>query len=164
MVWVDAVVGVDEADGVVAAGEGAEGSQGPGSGSDILVRGGQGEYMVDTNCMFFTRECARLLGFWITPPSQVRINDRKFWAAVKSSGLRIVRCQTPTVTYATKWAFHYGYAGADVPPDAVWFRYADPQRTSIRRDNQGLIRHGDLTREQQEEALRTATAHLGVRT
>lgn len=119
-----------------------------------------GDYLVDTNCMFLTRDCARLLGYWISPQDQALSTDRRFWREVRNSGVRIARCLKPTVTYATRWAFHFGYAGVEIPDDAVWFRYADPSRTTIRRDNDGLIRHGDLTEDQKEEALRLATGRL----
>lgn len=120
-----------------------------------------GEYLTDTNCMFLTRHCAPLLGHWSKGAEQALGNDRLFWQAVRSSGLRIARCLKPTVTYSTRWAFHYGNAGVEIPPEAVWFRYANPERTVIRRDNDGLIRHGDLTPDQQQEALRKAIAGLG---
>lgn len=120
------------------------------------------EYMLDTNCMFLTRDCAYLLGYWITPSDQVLVNDRTFWQAVKSSGLRIARCLTPTVTYNTKWAFHYGYAGVEIPPDSVWFRWGDAGEA--RRDKDGLMRHGDLTEEEKVITLRNAIANLGLST
>ena len=114
-----------------------------------------GEYLTDTNCMFLTRECAHLLGHWSKGAEQARGNDRLFWQAVKSSGVTIARCLKPTVTYSTRWAFHYGKAGVEIPGEAVWFRYFT-DRPGIRRDNEGLLRHRDLTPEQQDEALRKA--------
>jgi glycosyltransferase involved in cell wall biosynthesis len=119
-----------------------------------------GDYLTDTNCMFLTRACAHLLGYWSPGPEKAMISDRVFWDAVKHSGLRIARCLKPTVSFPTRYAFHYGYAGVEIPPEAVWFTFANTERTVVRYDNDAMIRHGDLTPEQQEEALRGAIAGL----
>lgn len=79
-----------------------------------------GENMVDTNSMFMTRDCIHLLSHWVTEPKFRLWSDRAFWNVVKSSGARIGKCTKPTVAYATKWAWHYEYAGVEIPPDAVW--------------------------------------------
>lgn len=105
------------------------------------------EQMVDTNCMFLTRDCAPLLGWWVTDPNEALVSDRVFWSAVKSSGARISRCMKPTVAYATRWAFHFGYAGEEIPPDAVWMWVAEDGSRRLRP-------HKDLTALEKEEVLR----------
>lgn len=82
-----------------------------------------GENMVDTNSMFFTRDCLHLLTYWVTEPKYKLWSDRAFWNAVKSSGVKIAKCTKPTVAYATKWAWHYKHAGATIPPDSVWISH-----------------------------------------
>jgi glycosyltransferase involved in cell wall biosynthesis len=76
--------------------------------------------MVDTNCMFLSRRTMYFLPFWITPPSHRLVSDRFFWESATINGMKIARCDTPTVSYVTKWAWHYQYAGVFIPDDSVW--------------------------------------------
>lgn len=79
-----------------------------------------GDNMVDTNCMFLTRKSLNLMTYWVTEPGKELISDRHFWGAVKHFDFRIARSLKPTVNYVTKWAWHYEYAGVEIPPDSVW--------------------------------------------
>jgi glycosyltransferase involved in cell wall biosynthesis len=79
-----------------------------------------GENMVDTNCMFLSKTMSHYMGFWITAPQHKMVSDRVFWQACVSNGIKAVRCDKPTVAYASKWAWHYQYAGVQIPDDAVW--------------------------------------------
>jgi len=79
-----------------------------------------GTNMVDTNCMFMTKTCLNLLPNWIVDPANRLISDKIFWESVKKNNVSIVRYTRPTVSYSTKWAWHYKQAGVEIPPDAVW--------------------------------------------
>ena len=79
-----------------------------------------GENMVDTNCMFISRAASTFMSFWVTPPEHRLVSDRVFWQACIMNGLKAVRNDTPTVAYASKWAWHYQHAGVPIPDDAVW--------------------------------------------
>lgn len=83
-----------------------------------------GENMIDTNSWFLTSKAMHLLSYWITAPGQQLWSDRYFAKAVLDSGMRLVRCDEPTVVYVTRWAWHYQYAGWAVPDDAVWIQTA----------------------------------------
>lgn len=76
--------------------------------------------MVDTNCMFLSRRTAYYMPFWITPPSHRLVSDRVFWESAKANGIKVAKCDRPTVSYVTKWAWHYHHAGVPIPDDAVW--------------------------------------------
>ena len=79
-----------------------------------------GENMVDTNCMFLSNRTCYFMSFWITQPSHRLVSDRVFWQSCLSNGITVVRCETPTVAYVSKWAWHYQHAGTAIPDDAVW--------------------------------------------
>lgn len=79
-----------------------------------------GVNMVDTNCMFLTRRAIPYLTAWITDPAHALISDRIFWHVCLTNGLKVIRCDNPTVGYVTKWAWHYEYVGRAVPGDTVW--------------------------------------------
>lgn len=79
-----------------------------------------GVNMVDTNCMFLTRRALPFLAAWITEKKHALISDRIFWQACLTGGLRMIRCDNPTVGYVTKWAWHYQYANKPIPPNTVW--------------------------------------------
>lgn len=79
-----------------------------------------GENMVDTNCMFLSKKVSKLLSFWITDDGYKLVSDRVFWNACAANGVTTARCDTPTVSYVTRWAWHYQYAGVNIPDDAVW--------------------------------------------
>ena len=83
-----------------------------------------GENMIDTNSWFLTRNAMHLMSHWITTPGQQLWSDRHFAKAVLDGGMRLVRCDEPTVVYVTRWAWHYQYAGWAVPDDAVWIHTA----------------------------------------
>ena len=76
--------------------------------------------MVDTNCMFLSRRTAYFMPFWITPPSHRLVSDRVFWESAIANGMKIARSDIPTVSYVTKWAWHYHHAGVPIPDDSVW--------------------------------------------
>lgn len=76
--------------------------------------------MVDTNCMFLSRSTIYLMPFWITPPSHRMVSDRFFWESAIANGIKVARCDVPTVSYVTKWAWHYHHAGVPIPDDSVW--------------------------------------------
>lgn len=76
--------------------------------------------MVDTNCMFLSRRTAYFMPFWITPPSHRLVSDRVFWESAVQNGMKVARCDVPTVSYVTKWAWHYHHAGVPIPDDSVW--------------------------------------------
>lgn len=95
-----------------------------------------GENMVDTNCMFLRKTVSHYMGFWVTTPQYKMVSDRVFWQTCVSNGMKAVRCDKPTVSYASKWAWHYQYAGVQIPDDAVW----------IEQDREGnfkTIKHND---------------------
>ncbi len=95
-----------------------------------------GNNMVDTNCMFLKKTVSHYMGFWVTTPQYKMVSDRVFWQACITNGLKVVRHDEPTVAYASKWAWHYQYAGVRIPDDAVW----------IEQDQQGnfkTIKHKD---------------------
>ena len=94
-----------------------------------------GENMVDTNSWFLTRKALPAMTGWIVEPSQRLWSDRYFAKAVLDSGIRMVRCEEPTVVYVTKWAWHYQHAGQPIPDDAVWI-HTEPDGTLVHR------RHG----------------------
>lgn len=79
-----------------------------------------GDNMVDTNCMFLNRKSLNLMTYWVTEPKNALISDRQFWGAIQHFKFRIARNLKPTVNYVTKWAWHYQYAGVEIPPDSVW--------------------------------------------
>lgn len=79
-----------------------------------------GENMIDTNGWALTRRCLPHLHAWIVEPQHRLWSDRYFDHAMRGSGLRIARCEIPTVAYVTKWAWHYQHAGWSIPDDAVW--------------------------------------------
>ena len=90
-----------------------------------------GSNMVDTNCMFLTRDLLHLMSYWVVEPGKQLWSDRYFWSAVQKSGARIASCLEPTVAYCSKWAWHYQYAGEVPPPDSVW----------INQDEAGNLTH-----------------------
>lgn len=76
--------------------------------------------MVDTNCMFLSKSTMYFLPFWVTPPSHRLVSDRFFWESATLNGMKVARSDLPTVSYVTKWAWHYHHAGVPIPDDAVW--------------------------------------------
>lgn len=95
-----------------------------------------GTNMVDTNCMFLKKTVSHYMGFWVTTPQYKMVSDRVFWQTCVSNGIKAVRCDKPTVAYASKWAWHYQYAGVQIPDDSVW----------IEQDREGnfkTIKHKD---------------------
>lgn len=95
-----------------------------------------GDNMVDTNCMFLSNRLSHFMGFWITTPKHKMVSDRVFWQACEANGVKTVRCETPTVAYATKWAWHYQFAGVPIPDNAVWME-------QDREGNFKTIKHKD---------------------
>jgi glycosyltransferase involved in cell wall biosynthesis len=95
-----------------------------------------GENMVDTNCMFLSNSMSHYMGFWITTPQYKMVSDRVFWQTCISNGIKAVRCDKPTVAYASKWAWHYQFAGVHIPDDAVWLE-------QDREGNFKTIKHKD---------------------
>lgn len=95
-----------------------------------------GTNTVDTNCMFLSKTISHYMGFWITKPQYKMVSDKVFWQTCVSNGIKAVRCDKPTVAYVTKWAWHYQYAGVQIPDDTVW----------IEQDREGnfkTIKHKD---------------------
>ena len=84
-----------------------------------------GENMIDTNTWVLTRSCLSQLHAWIVEPNNRLWSDRYFDHAMRSSELKIARCEVPTVAYVTKWAWHYQHAGMPIPDDAVWIDTVD---------------------------------------
>lgn len=79
-----------------------------------------GDNMIDTNTWAITRKAMPYLHSWVVEPGNRLWSDRYFDHAMRGSGLRIARSHSPTVAYATKWAWHYHHAGLPIPSDAVW--------------------------------------------
>lgn len=95
-----------------------------------------GTHMTDTNCMFLSKTVSHYMGFWVTTPQYKMVSDRVFWQTCMSNGMKAVRSDRPTVAYVSKWAWHYQYAGVQIPDDAVW----------IEQDREGnfkTIKHQD---------------------
>lgn len=79
-----------------------------------------GKNMVDTNCMFLSRKIMHIMSAWITEPELKMVSDKVFWQICRNNGIEFIRCEEPTVVYVSKWAWHYQFAGVDIPDDAVW--------------------------------------------
>lgn len=95
-----------------------------------------GKNMADTNCMFLHRRIMHFLSAWITEPQQKMISDKVFWEICKNNGVEFIRCTEPTVAYVSKWAWHYQYAGVNIPDHAVWLVIDE-------YGNNKLIKHKD---------------------
>jgi glycosyltransferase involved in cell wall biosynthesis len=95
-----------------------------------------GENMIDTNTWALTRKCLPLLHAWIVEPQNRLWSDRYFDRAMRSSALKIARCDVPTVAYVTKWAWHYQHAGQHIPDDAVWI-HTEADGTLVHRRHGG---------------------------
>ena len=82
-----------------------------------------GQDFCDTNCLFMTRTLMPLMTHWITSKDLYIAGDRVFWNLVCSKeDVKRMHCQTPTVNYYTKWAWHFQYAKQPIPDDSIWMK------------------------------------------
>ena len=76
-----------------------------------------GENFVDTSCLFLTRTAFNNIPvWWSMPPKYHCIDDRVFWANIKSRNLSRIHSGKTTVAYRTAFANHYLFFG-ETPPE-----------------------------------------------
>jgi glycosyltransferase involved in cell wall biosynthesis len=84
-----------------------------------------GNTFCDTNCLFLSTNVLHLLSHWIVPAEYRIWSDRNFWAALINSGAKRIHCNTPSVNYYSRWAWHYEHAGEIPPNNSVWINKTD---------------------------------------
>lgn len=99
---------------------------------------------IDTNCWFLSKRTSRMMGFWVTDPSDRLVSDKVFYQACKANGLSMAHSTAPTVAYVTRWAWHYQQAGVDIPGDAVWMMM-DADRNHIQVSERDKGRYVPVT-------------------
>jgi glycosyltransferase involved in cell wall biosynthesis len=81
--------------------------------------------LVDTNCLFLLPGAYPVISRWaLIPPALAAIGDRLFHAALINSDCRMVAADTASVTYVSRWAWHYEWLGRAIPADARQLDFA----------------------------------------
>jgi cellulose synthase/poly-beta-1,6-N-acetylglucosamine synthase-like glycosyltransferase len=78
-----------------------------------------GEHFNDTSCYLVRRDAFHTFRAWGLKDKKLAIvDDRVFWAAIKSCNLPTARNTNATVNYPTSFAFHYTHRNEAVPEGA----------------------------------------------
>jgi glycosyltransferase involved in cell wall biosynthesis len=81
--------------------------------------------MIDTNCLFLLPGAFPVIARWALIPRPLsQIGDRVFHAALVGANCRFAATLRPSVTYETRWAWHYEALGRPVPEDASTLDFA----------------------------------------